>query len=310
MNILVLGAGAMGSYYGARLIQAGASVSFLLRSGRARQVRSEGLRVASELAPFAAPVKVVEAGEATPHADLVLLTCKAYDLPDAVRAITPAVGPDTAILPLLNGLAPYALLDATFGRERVLGGVAYIAVALQDDGSTRQLGSAEKLIVGARTSRFAALATQLSTMLLRSAGQGVASPAIEQALWNKWVMLCAGAAVTCLLRANVGQILATSTGQTVIEAALDECLAVARAEGFALNEEALAGVRGLLLNPASGWMASMARDIAAGSQRLEADAIVGDMLTRSARHGLAAPILSAAYASLQCYLHQAASPAA
>lgn len=303
MNILVLGAGAMGSYYGARLIRAGASVTFLVRSRRARQLRSDGLRIDSPSAAYAAQVDVIEVGAAMPVADLVLLTCKAYDLPDAIRAIAPAVGPDTAILPLLNGMAPYDVLDAAFGKERVLGGVAYVAVALQDDGSTRQLGTADKLILGARGARFAALAAQLSQLLSGTAGQCIASPAIERQLWDKWIMLCAGAAVTCLLRADIGHILATSSGSAVIQSALNECLAIAAAEGFALSDESIARVQGLLLNPESTWMASMARDMTAGATRLERDAIVGDMLRRARRHGLAAPTLSAAHSALQLYLH-------
>lgn len=154
MKVLVLGAGAIGAYYGARLLQAGASVSFLVRSARAGQLRAHGLHVHSELGDFHGPVDVVEAGGALPAADVVLLACKTYDLPEAMRSIAPAVGPHTAILPFLNGMQTYDLLDAAFGKAQVLGGVAYIAVALQPDGSTRHLGAADRVVLGARTTQL------------------------------------------------------------------------------------------------------------------------------------------------------------
>ena len=307
MKILVLGAGAIGSYYGARLLQAGASVSFLVRSARARQLRQDGLRVHSELGDYAGPVDAVEVGAALPQADVVLLACKAYDLQDAARSIAPAVGPHTAILPFLNGLQTYDLLDAMFGKAQVLGGVAYVAVMLQADGSTRQLGTADRVVLGARTPHLQPLAEDLYALLARSPGQRTVDAGIEQQLWNKWVMLCSGAAVTCLFRGSIAQILATAHGRTLVEAALDECLQVSRAEGFALAPGEAQQIRGLLLNPASTWKASMMRDIDNRMAKLEADAIVGDMLVRAARHGVAAPTLQAAYAHLQVYLQQAAA---
>lgn len=306
MKVLVLGAGAIGAYYGARLLQAGASVSFLVRSARAGQLRAHGLHVHSELGDFHGPVDVVEVGSALPAADVVLLACKTYDLPEAMRSIAPAVGPRTAILPFLNGMQTYDLLDAAFGRAQVLGGVAYIAVALQPDGSTRHLGAADRVVLGARTPQLQSQADDLHRLLARSPGLRAVDPHITQQLWNKWVMLCSGAAVTCLLRGSIAQILATAHGRGCVEAALSECLQVSQAEGHPLAPEALAQIQGLLLNPASAWKASMARDIDAGMPKLEADGIVGDMLVRAARHGVPAPTLQAAHAHLQVYLQQAA----
>lgn len=307
MKILVLGAGAIGAYYGARLLQAGASVSFLVRSARARQLRAHGLRVHSELGDFSGAVDVVEAGDALPEADVVLLACKTYDLPEAMRSIAPAVGARTAILPFLNGMQTYDLLDAAFGKASVLGGVAYIAVALQPDGSTRHLGAADRVVLGARTPQLQLLADDLYGLLARSPGLRAVDAHIAQQLWTKWVMLCSGAAVTCLFRGTIAQILATAHGRGFVETALAECLQVASAEGFALAPDAVAQIKGQLLNPASAWKASMARDIDAGMARLEADGIVGDMLVRAARHGVPAPTLQAAHAHLQVYLQQAAA---
>ncbi|CAB3872630.1 ketopantoate reductase family protein [Achromobacter sp. CF-sbj1-Ac2-l] len=302
MNVLVLGAGAMGSHYGVKLMRAGADVTFLVRKKRAASLRATGLRIESEVQSYAGPVDIVEDGVSLHRADLILLTCKAFDLPGAMTAIAPAVGEKTAILPLLNGLGPYRELDAMFGRDRVLGGVAYVALSLREDGVVQQLGTSDRLFIGARTPALRSAAEDTLALLAKSPGECVLSDQIDQQLWNKWVMLCAGAAVTSLMRSSIGEILGTTYGRNVVQAALDECLAVARLEGFELQRDAIAQIEGMLLNPSSIWMASMARDIEAGVARLEADSIVGDMVARGMLHGLACPTLQTAFTHLQAYL--------
>jgi len=137
MKILVLGAGAIGGYYGARLIEAGADVTFLVRPGRAARLAADGLVVRSELGEFPQPVRCVDdAGVRASDVayDLVLLACKGYDLASAMEAIAPAIGPRTRILPFLNGVSVYERLDARFGRAHVMGGVSQIATMLDSDG--------------------------------------------------------------------------------------------------------------------------------------------------------------------------------
>jgi 2-dehydropantoate 2-reductase len=123
MKILVLGAGALGGYYGSRLIQAGGDVTFLVRAKRAERLKQEGLVVESPLGNFKGPVRTVLTEQAKPEYDLVLLTSKAYDLESALLSLEPAIGKETVILPLMNGLWVYDHLDQRFGKDRVLGGV-------------------------------------------------------------------------------------------------------------------------------------------------------------------------------------------
>ncbi|WP_431258515.1 ketopantoate reductase family protein [Roseateles chitinivorans] len=304
MKVLVLGAGAMGSYYGARLIEAGAAVSFLVRTKRASALRAGGLVVRSSLGDFEHPVSVIETGSALPIADLVLLTCKAYDLESAVDSVAAAIGPDTAILPLLNGMQPYDYLSVRFGKDRVLGGVSYIAVTTQSDGTTRHLSPSDRMIIGARTAPGRSIASKVHSVISTAAGQRELSDHIDHDLWAKWVMLCAGAAATCLMRGSVSQILSTLHGRKIVEAIIEECQDTAAAEGYELLPAHREGLRKLLLDPSSGWMASMMRDIDIGASRIEADCIVGDMLTRAARHGLRTPLLEIAYAHLQVYMRR------
>ncbi|HEV7803127.1 MAG TPA: 2-dehydropantoate 2-reductase N-terminal domain-containing protein, partial [Burkholderiales bacterium] len=150
MKILILGAGALGGYYGARLIEAGADVTFLVRPGRAAVLRQQGLVVRSPLGDFERAVRTISREEATPDYDLVLLACKAYDLDDAMAAVEPAISSRALVIPLLNGMAVYDTLDARFGKDKVLGGVAYIATKLEASGNVAHLSSGDTLLVGAR----------------------------------------------------------------------------------------------------------------------------------------------------------------
>jgi len=304
MKILVLGAGAIGGYYGARLIEAGADVTFLVRPGRRQQLIERGLHVESGVGDFARPVKTVTAVSTEDRFDLVLLTCKAYDLDGAADAIAPAVAAGANVLPFLNGLGAYDRLDARFGRDHVLGGVAYVATTLGDDGVIRHLADADTMIVGPRDETSRRLAEDFFAIVRQTPGTRQFSDAINQALWNKWVLLSSGASVCCLMRGVLKEILATDSGETIMRRAIGECEAVAAASGFPPSEETRQWTEGYLIAPASNWAASMMRDIAQGRPRLEADAIVGDMLARANALGIPAPVTEMAFAHLQVYMNR------
>jgi 2-dehydropantoate 2-reductase len=304
MKILVLGAGAIGGYYGARLLRAGADVTFLVREGRAATLARDGLIVHSDLGDIRSGVTVATAGTVQPEYDLVLLACKTYDLGSAMDAIAPAMGPRTAILPLLNGLAAYSALDARFGRARVLGGVAYIAVSLMPDGEIFHAGGNDTVIIGSRVAESKDVAAALFETIGRTPGVRRLSGNIEQDLWNKWAAIAAGAAMTSLMRGTIGEILTSNDGASLVKQAMGECAAVAQRSGFPLPEAALQAMDALLLTEGSGWAASMARDIGSGAAQIEADDLLGDMLRRATDLGLATPLLRAAFCHLQVYQQQ------
>lgn len=304
MNILVVGAGAIGGYYGARLLQAGGDITFLVRPRRAAALASKGLRVHSDLGAFEGPVKAVLREELTLKYDLILLSCKAYDLEASLDDIMPAVGSHTAILPFLNGMSVYDQLDARFGRDRVLGGVAYIAVTLDPLGEIHHMGNADVVVVGSRSQASIPSAESFHALISTSAGSRVLSKDVSHALWNKWVMLASGALMTCLMRGNLREILATRDGQSLMKQAMLESQSVASAEGQALWPEEVQRLEERLLDPKSAWAASMMRDIAQNAMRLEAQAIVGDLIDRAERHGLDLPLTRAAYCHLQVYERQ------
>ena len=301
MKILVLGAGALGGYYGARLLEAGVEVTFLVRQHRAAQLQEGRLVVQSPLGNVERTVNTIAREQVTPDYDLVLLTCKTYDLDHAITAIAPAVGERTGILPLLNGVATYDILDQHFGTGRVLGGVAYIATMLAPSGHVRHLSPGDTLLIGPRAEATTALAASFYEVVSHTPGTRLLSEDIAQALWEKWVMIAAGAAMTCVMRGPIGTILTTQDGRALMTQAMDECAAVARLSGHALRPAAVHTMHDTLLDAASPWAASMMRDIDHQAPRLEADHIVGDMIRRAQRFGVDVPLMRVAYAHLQVY---------
>lgn len=308
MKILIVGAGAIGGYYGARLLQAGADVTFLVRARRAALLADRGLRVRSDLGDFDAPVATVLREDLRPIYDLIVLSCKSYDLDAVLDDIQPAMAGETMILPFLNGLDVYDQLDARFGLDRVLGGVAYIAVMLEPDGAIRHFGSSDVVIIGAR-SQGVSCAEQFHALIEQSAGTRTLADNIARALWNKWVMLASGAAMTCLMRGTVGDILATRDGAILMQQAMSECRAVAAAEGVELDSDDVQRLETRLLDRRSTWAASMMRDIAQEAPRIEAYAIVGNLLERAEQHHIDTPVLRIAHCHLQVYESQKARAA-
>ncbi|OWT80801.1 MULTISPECIES: 2-dehydropantoate 2-reductase [unclassified Achromobacter] len=319
MKILVVGAGAIGGYYGARLIQAGADVTFLVRPKRAAALAERGLRVHSPLGDFSGQVRTITASALQPDYDLVLLSCKTYDLDAALDDIqgafgerTPtdgsrAAGPRTAapyILPFLNGLGVYDQLDARYGKDRIIGGASYIATMLDAQGDIRHLANTDVVIVGARSEAGATTAQAFHALITQSPGMRSLATDIEQALWNKWMMLACGALMNCLMRGTIGDILATQDGARLMHQAIAECLSVAQAEGHPLSREEVRKLEERLLDVNSKWAASMMRDISQDAPRLESAAIVGDLITRATRHGIDVPLIRASYCHLQVYARQ------
>lgn len=300
MRLLILGAGATGGYFGGRLAEAGRDVSFLVRPGRAEQLARDGLVVTSALGDIRRPVRTVTGDALTPDYDGVILACKAYDLDDAIAAIAPAVGPETRIVPLLNGMRHLDRLDDAFGPDRVLGGLCGIAATLTADGAVKHLNKFHLLTFGERNGGRTPFCDALEKALDGAGFDGRFSTIILQEMWEKWVMLATLAAMTCLMRAGVGTILEAADGEALIVEAVDECTRVATAAGYPPRDKPLGRTRAMLTERGSGFAASMLRDIEGGG-RIEADHVIGDLLDRARSLGVDAPLLRVALCHLQTY---------
>ena len=307
MRMLFLGAGGTGGYFGGRAAQAGADVTFLVREPRAARIREQGLRIKSPLGDATLQPQLVTQQTLQGSYDVVVLSCKAYDLASAIEAIRPAVGPDTAVLPIMNGVLQYDVLDREFEPHRVLGGLCQINATLGPEGEVVHLGKYANIVFGeragpARSERCVALEQALA------GGEYVSrlSTDIYQDIWEKYVFLTTMAAATCLMRGTIGQIASSDDGIDIMTGLLQESQAVAAASGHAVRPEADASARKLIGDRTQPVTASMFRDRSQGLP-VEADHIVGDMVRRARTLGVDATYLRTAYAHLQVYQAQRAA---
>ncbi len=308
MKVLVVGAGGIGGHVGARLIEAGADVTFLVRDRRRAQLASDGLHVVSPLGDFTTPVQTVSARELKHRFDVAILTCKAYDLDAAMTDLASAMDGRCMLLPMLNGMSHLAMLDARFGATQVWGGAIQMNVTLEADGTVRHRGKMARLIFGERGAPAVAseAATAFAALLARTSLDGVHSQRIEQDMWEKLVMLSALAALTCLFRATVGEINSVPGGTEAVERTIATNIAIATKSGFAPREASIGFTRQLLLDKSSALTASMLRDLEGGA-RVESDHIVGFMLDHARAHRLDDAVLSMAYTHLKAYEARRAS---
>jgi 2-dehydropantoate 2-reductase len=301
MRILVVGAGAIGGYFGGRMLQAGADVTFLVRPKRAAELAAAGLVIKSPHGDVTLKnPPTVQASKLAEKFDVVLLSCKAFDLDDAINSFAPAVGPNTAIIPLLNGMRHLDTLDAQFGRERVLGGLCAIAATLNEKREVVQLAPLQSLSFGERDGKLSDRVRAIAAVIAKGNFDSLASETIVQDMWEKWVFLASLAASTCLMRTSVGNILAAPGGKDFVLGMLDECSAAAAAEGYAPRAPFLERTKGMLTAEGSQMTASMFRDIKAGAP-VEADHVIGDLVARADAAKVPVPKLRTAYTHLKAY---------
>ncbi|BAM92397.1 hypothetical protein S58_64240 [Bradyrhizobium oligotrophicum S58] len=282
MRILIVGAGAIGGYFGGRMLQAGRDITFLVRPRRAAELAAAGLVIKSPNGDVTLKdPPVVQADTIKDKFDVVLLSCKAYDLDDAIKSLAPAVGENTSIIPLLNGMRHLDVLDKQFGASHVLGGLCLTAVTLNDKREVVQLGPIQSLGFGERDGKMSHRVRAIADLVGNCNFDGAASETVLQDMWEKWVFLASNAASTSLMRAPIGMILAAPGGRDFLLGILDESRVVATAEGSSLT-------------------ASMFRDIKAG-QPIEADHVIGDLIARADAARIPVPRLRTAYTHLKAY---------
>jgi 2-dehydropantoate 2-reductase len=301
MRILVVGAGAIGGYFGGRLLQAGRDVTFLVRPRRAAELASAGLVIKSPNGDVTLKnPPTVQADAITDTFDVVLLSCKAFDLDDAIASFAPAVGPNTAIIPMLNGMKHLDTLDARFGKERVLGGLCAIAATLSEKREVVQLQPMQSINYGERDGRLSDRVKAIDEAFKSGIKGATASQNIMQDMWEKWVFLSSLAASTSLMRTSVGNILAAPGGREFLLGMLDETSSIAAASGYMPGGPFFERVKGNLTAEGSPMTASMFRDIKAGLP-VEADHVIGDLIARADAAKVPVPKLRIAYTHLKAY---------
>ena len=300
MRILIVGAGAVGGYFGGRLAQAGRDVTFLVRPSRAKQLSRDGLRIISPHGDAVLTPKLVSADKIDGPYDLVFLSVKAYALEVAMNDFAAAVGPETMIFPALNGMRHIDFLTKRFGEHAVIGGVCLVAAEIDQQGRIVQLADFQRLVYGERNGESTPRLKALDVTLQGAGFDARLSPEIIQAMWEKWVQLASLGAITCLMRGTIGEIVAAPGGAELSIDALNESVAVAMACGQKPSEKVLSRHAAAMTAPGSLLTSSMYRDLRKGAP-VEADHILGDFIERGSAHGVATPLLKAAFVNLRIY---------
>jgi len=300
MKILVVGAGSIGGYFGGRLFAAGRDVTFLVREHRSEKLARDGLIIKSPAGDLTIsnPPTVTASKLCEPY-DLIILSCKAYDLEGAIADIEPAVGPSTRILPLLNGMRHMDMLVSRFGSDRVLGGLCMISTTLNSDGEIVHSGQMQSLTFGALDAGNEDFARQVEAQFADTGVLVVRSNLIMQEMWEKWTFIATAAGLTTLMRSTIGDIVEAG-GTDIAEKMLLECSSIAGANGYKPRSEILKKFQKMFTAPDSTMTASLFRDLEAGG-RIEADHLIGDLLARADPAMDTPSILPIAYVHMKTY---------
>ena len=300
MRLLVVGAGSTGGYLGVRLHEIGREIHFLVRSTRARQLRQRGLRVVGPHGDSVIEPRLVQRDTLAGPFDAILLAVKGYQLEAALDDMAPAVGRDTMILPVLNGMAHLERIATRFGADRIVGCTLKLATTLRDDGDIVQLNSMQELALGELDGSDSARTRSLLDFLQGSTIVTRLTPDIRREMWEKWVLLASLGGITCLMRGPVGEVVACPGGEEFSTGLLDEVVAVVRAVGDAPSPSFLQSTREILSAEGSPLTSSMYRDLQQGHP-VEVENILGDLYRHALRTGIATPLLQAAYVHLRRY---------
>ena len=301
MRFLVLGAGALGGFFGGKLLKGGADVTFLVRPRRAEQLRRDGLVVRSQHGEIRAPVRAILAGQIEAAYDIILLACKAYDLDSAITAITPAVGESSAVLPLLNGIRHIDVLNHKFGEKRVLGGLTAINAALLPDGVIQQsLLRINLTTIGELKGQPSSRCEAIHKALAAGGITADISDNIVAAMWTKFCGFACIATIASMTRSRAGTIASTDAGPSFVAAVLEECTRLMIAEGFPPPSDTPDIVRSIFSQRDSSYGPSLLIDMENG-HRTEAQHTIGDLVERANRRGVSVPLLTAALCNLQVY---------
>ena len=300
MRLLVVGAGSTGGYFGGRLAQAGRDVTFLVRPARAESLRRDGLRIVSPLGNVTVTPTLVTAATLDATYDVVLLAVKAYALESAMEDMAPAIGQDTLILPVLNGMKHVDMLTSRFGNTALAGCACRIAASIDDEGRIVQLSGLHEIRYGEMDGSMSDRILRLDGAMRGAGFDAYLSGTVRREMWEKWTLLATLGGINCLMRGTIGDVQRAEGGPVFMERFLREVTAVISAVGETPSEAFLDGAAKILAEPGSAMTTSMYRDMV-GGQRIEADQIIGDLVVRARQAGVDTPLLVAAYTHLAVY---------
>jgi len=289
MKIAVMGTGGVGGYFGGRLAEAGAEVTFVARGAHLAAIRSGGLQVSSANGDMHIhPARATDDPAMVGPVDVVLFTVKAWDTDAAAAAIRPMVMPETAVVPLQNGVESIERLTGVLGPAPVLGGSAYIAAVIAEPGVIRHTGTIARMVFGEVDGRATKRAQALLAECEKAGIDAALSPDIVRTIWEKFAMLASLAGVTSLARTDVGGVRGDPEWHAMLADAIAETVAVGRGRGIAFADDAADRVMETADRFPPEMRTSMEQDLARGG-RLELDSLSGAVVRLGAAAGVATP---------------------
>jgi len=301
MRIAVIGAGAVGGYYGAMLARAGNHVTLIARGAHLAAIRERGLTVRASRGEFTVHPGASDTPGQTGPVDLVILAVKTYDNDTALPMLRPLTAPGTAVLTLQNGVDSPAEAAAVIGCSHVLGGAAYIATAIAAPGIIEQTGTHHRIVFGEAFRAPADVSARAAMLRELFQGAGIEAEAVPDArvpLWEKCIYLVPFAGFTGASRLPIGPLWQHEETRTLFIRACGEVEAVARAEGVAVPPDIPARVRAYADALPPSTRSSLLIDLQAG-KRLEVEALQGALVRRARAHGVEVPIMETLYAILR-----------
>lgn len=300
MKILIVGAGAIGGYFGGRLLEKGEDVTFLVRDRRKKELESTGLKIESVNGDCQFTPDLITKNSGLEAYDVVLLSTKSYQLAGAIEDVRPFVGSDTMVLPLLNGISHIDQLVEAFGEQSVIGGLCFVEATLDEDGTIVQTSPLNQLVYGERNGEQSDRIERLKQSFEGTKAEFILSDNINQEMWHKYLFITTMSGITTLFEEPIGPIRELESGQQTIAALLKELEEVMVNIGAPI----VRGISDKLLDKINslgeGMKSSMQRD-AEKSQPIEADHLQGYLLKRAKEAGISVPVLETVYTKLKLY---------
>jgi 2-dehydropantoate 2-reductase len=305
MRFAILGSGAVGGYYGAKLWQAGHDVTFIARGTHLDAIRRNGLEIRSPLGDFIARASAVEDTSTIDRVDCVFVATKAYDNASALQKLAPLASNGSTVLTLQNGVDSIDECAAVVGRNAVLGGSAYIASAVEAPGLIVQTGTHTRIVFGEVFEPAAAVSSRVAAIRDALAATGIEVEAVPDArmpLWEKFIYLAPFAAFTGASRQPAGGIWKFPHVRETFYEACHEVERVARAEGVNVPADRISRIEGYMETLPPSTRSSLLIDLQQG-KRIEVEALQGSVVRRGKQAGVPTPIMAALYAVLKPYEH-------
>jgi 2-dehydropantoate 2-reductase len=299
MKILVLGSGGIGGFFGSYLVEAGADVTFLVRSKRKEILSINGLNIVSSLGNLSIKPKTILSEELKPIYDVIIVTCKTYDLDQAILDLRPIKGKGM-IIPFLNGINHIEKLDKEFGSSNVMGGVAHISSNVNEQGTIEHFSEFKKLTFGNRNLINDDKIKFFYEICQKTKFDSVLSENINLDLWKKWVFISTVAGATSLFRSSLGEITKHDYGKKVVIDLFHECAEIAKLNGYDFDENEKNVQIKTVTNSGSPIKASMLRDVEKKSLT-EHEEIFGDLIVAGNKYNVNCPILMSSYIKMKIY---------